>query len=275
MTDLRSLDSAPDSHFDFESLKKDREEESALEKDIDPMKLIERDYERQKRGLPPAFGGSSNSSQFKNIKSEQFSLRGKAATSTMASLHGGPIRINKLAEKKDISETPEKMDDCSMSTDEAASAHKSPRSGKTKPMPDTSEIKESTTQGEHKVKIIRKGSIRKSKGKTRKENKNKIEKSAFSYNESNQYDEVKQDLKPKFSSQDEQENTSKNNQIFSEVKELRLKIRQLENEKRALKEESIKIKQECSDEMRRALTAGGSDDKKVELLQLELGELET
>ena len=108
MTDLRSLDSAPDSNFDFEDLKRDREEESALEQNIDPMKLIERDYEKQKRGLPPAFGSGP---QFKNISSDQFSLRGKAAKNTMASVHGGPVRINKLAAKNNISETPEKMED--------------------------------------------------------------------------------------------------------------------------------------------------------------------
>jgi hypothetical protein len=103
MTDMRSIDSAPDSNFDFEDFKH-RDEESALES-IDPMILLERDYERQKQGYPPAFGGAK-AAQLNKLSSDQFSLRGKAATNAMASMHSGPIRINKLESKKNISETP-------------------------------------------------------------------------------------------------------------------------------------------------------------------------
>ncbi|CAI2381205.1 unnamed protein product [Moneuplotes crassus] len=273
MTDLRSLDSAPDSHFDFEDLKKDREEESALERNIDPMKLLERDYDKQRKGLPPAFGAA----QMKNLKSDQFSLRGKAATSTMASLHGGPIKINnKLEAKEDISETPEKMDDCSITSEENTLVSKSPRSRKMKGMPQMADLSEDSTQNDKKPRKISRGSIRKIKRKKDKEDgKETLPSSAFSYNQPEQYEEVKRDLSSKFQKEDYGGNGSQNIQIIEEVKELRSKIRKLEYEKEALKEESIKVKQKCADDIKAAMEATGSDDKKAEYLQLELSEIQT
>ena len=44
---------------------------------------------------------------------------------------------------------------------------------------------------------------------------------------------------------------------------------------RSLKEESIKIKQECADELRKAITVADTDDRKSELLQHTITELES
>lgn len=267
MTDLRSLDSAPDSNFDFEDLKRDREEESALES-IDPMKLLERDYEKQKKGLPPAFGGSK-ASQFAKLSSEQFSLRGKAATNTMASMHAGPIKINKLEAKRDVYETPDKMEDSDTITDEEANITESPMSPRTKKMPETSEV-------DKPLKFIKRNSIKKkekdkSKSKSKKVREENEPRSAFDYTQEEEKFDVQKYAAPALL----KEPSSNNQDLLNEVKDLRSKIRSLESEKRALKEDSIKLKQDCSEQIHKALNASGSDDKMVEILKQTVSELET
>lgn len=275
MTDLRSLDSAPDSQYDFAELNLEKDEESTHESRVDPLKLLERDYERQKKGLPPMFGGSSNSA-LKNLSSEQFSLKNKAATSAMASLHSGPIRPNKLA-SKDVQETPEKMDECDLTSEEESNIAKSPSSrSKFKPMPDTSELDSESGHTDKHKKVIKSSAISKLKTKSKRREGGDTQTTAFSYKVDDQ-EEEKSLRKVKFASPGEEDETGsfKSKQIMDEVKELRSKIRTLESEKRALKEESIKIKHECSEEIRKALSVTGSDDKKAELLQLTVSELES
>jgi len=266
MTDLRSLDSAPDSQYDFTELNKEREEETPYSK-MNPDELFQKDADRQKRGLPPMFGGSG-SSAFKNISSSQFSLKSKAATSTMASLHSGPIKPNKLASKDNISETPEKMEDCDITTDEEGTIGRSPRDNSAvKSTPDSSDMDSNDTpKVEKSKKVIKSSAISKINKRSQKQNE-----PAFSYHEG--------DRSPKHSriesSMESRETASfKTREIVEEVKDLRLKIRSLESEKRALKEDSIKIKQQCSEEIRKAINASSSDDQKVELLQHSVSELE-
>lgn len=115
MTDLRSLDSAPDSQYDFGDLNKDENEKDKEDDGYDskrnPLEMIQRDKERQKKGLPPMFSGPGASSLgVKNITPEQFSLKNKTNMSGFSNV-SGPIKPNKLESKKDISETPEKMED--------------------------------------------------------------------------------------------------------------------------------------------------------------------
>lgn len=110
MTDLRSLDSAPDSQFDFGELNKSNEEkDDGYDSKKNPLEMLQRDKERQKKGLPPMFSGPGSSTLgISKINPEQFSLKSKFGNSGIPS---GPIRLNKLDAKEEVSETPEKMYD--------------------------------------------------------------------------------------------------------------------------------------------------------------------
>ena len=99
MTDLRSLDSAPDSQFDFGELDKEREGTDSSNK-MNAVELFKKDRERQKKGLPPMFAGpTGDASALKNITSDQFSLKNKSSITGMPSLPSGPIKPNKLESK--------------------------------------------------------------------------------------------------------------------------------------------------------------------------------
>ena len=63
--------------------------------------------------------------------------------------------------------------------------------------------------------------------------------------------------------------------VYEEVKDLRSKIRVLEADKRALREENIRIKQDSADEIRKALAASNSEDQQIDLLKVNIGELES
>ena len=98
-----------------------------------------------------------------------------------------------------------------------------------------------------------------------------------------------QDLEPvasnKFdynTAQNEETKTLKTNaviendsRVYEEVKDLRSKIRGLEADKRALREENIRIKQDSADEIRKALAASNSEDQQIDLLKVNIGELES
>ena len=99
MTDLRSLDSAPDSQFDFDELDKEREGSDASSK-MNAIELFKKDKERQKKGLPPMFSGpTGDASALKNITSDQFSLKNKLSKNTMSTFNSGPVKPNKLESK--------------------------------------------------------------------------------------------------------------------------------------------------------------------------------
>lgn len=236
MTDLRSLDSAPDSQYDFTELNKEREEESLYDNKIDPMELLKRDHDRQKKGLPPMFGGQT--SAFKNITADQFSLKSKAATSTMSSMHAGPIRPNKLRSKDDVSETPEKMEDCDITTDEEGNISKSPSNmGQIRGMPDTSETESEVTPKNEKPqrKKIQMSAISKIK-KSKKRDDPDTKTTAFSYKEGRDSEEEEKSHSRR--RVDSSEGRDASFKIVAEAKELRAKIRTLEMEKRALQEVS-------------------------------------
>lgn len=108
MTDLRSLDSAPDSQFDFGELSHPKESHEDF---MDPMELLKRDHEKQKKGLPPMFSGPTGSGAGIKISSEQFSLKNKASASAMSSLHSGPIRPNKIQSRPIVSKSPDKSEE--------------------------------------------------------------------------------------------------------------------------------------------------------------------
>jgi chromosome segregation ATPase len=160
------------------------------------------------------------------------------------------------------------MDDSEITTDEEGNVKASPSSPRMKKMPDTSSLETSDT--EKPKKLIKRGSI-KSKGKSKKRKEEEKPKSAFDYTQEEHVPKTPKTNEPF----EVQESSSNNQDLLTEVKDLRNKIRSLESEKRALKENSIKLKQDCSEQIHRALSATGSDDKKVEILQQNLSELET
>lgn len=123
------------------------------------------------------------------------------------------------------------------------------------------------------MRVIKSSAISKIvKKKSSKKDEKSGHKQAFSYNE-----ESKTQKRAGVSSSGEDSETGSFNtkQILGEVKELRMKIRSLEDEKRELREENIKIKSDCSEQIRKAMNATGSDDQKVELLQHTVSELES
>ena len=278
MTDLRSLDSAPDSQFDFGELNKNTDEKSAQhESKMDPAQLLKRDKERQKKGLPPMFGGASGKASGFNISSDQFSLKSKAATSTMSGLSSGPVKPNKLPSKDDIQETPEKMDDCDVTSEEEGNISKTPASfEKINKMPDTSEFASDSATKSDKKKVIKSSAISKIRKRSKKRDEGDSQTTAFTYNESKPEEDNKFSKRNRLGSSDEDPESQKNEtkQIYDEVKDLRQKIRKLEKEKQNLQEEVSKAKQDAADELRHAIGASESDDKKVEILQHTVDELE-
>lgn len=138
-------------------------------------------------------------------------------------------------------------------------------------MPDTSEL-DSETSSKHK-KVIKSSAISKIKKKKKPEGDSQAK--AFAYAENSREEEIKIAANSGSLERDDgAESHTKTKQIYDEVKELRLKIRTLEDEKRMLKEESVKVKQDCANELRKAFAATDSDDNKVELLQSTVSELE-
>lgn len=152
-----------------------------------------------------------------------------------------------MSQNKLGNESPDKMDECEVTTDEEGNISKTPsRFGEINTMPDISNSdSEISAKADKKQKVIKTSAISKIK-KPKKTSEADSQPSAFSYQERKE-EEVKLVKKPSPKLSKEADSDLANQQtkqIYDEVKDLRLKIRALEDEKRALKEETIKLKQE-------------------------------